>query len=650
MNQFAVVVMLAWIPVVLWLHAKLPAPRAQIVSFLAAWLFLPVVKFPLSGLPDYTKTSATTFGVMLGTALFHRERLSAVRLGWFDLPMIVWCLCAFVSSITNDLGVYDGLSGVLTLTIIWGFPYLIGRACFGDAAGQRKLALGIVAGGLIYVPLCLWESRMSPQLHRTLYGSTPGTFENVHRFDGFRPIVFLSNGLELGMWMTATTLLGLWLWWSRTVRKIGPVPFGPLVGLMVVTAVLCRSTGALILMLAGLAVLAAVGRLKSSALVWALILAAPLYMALRGGGHWSGDELVEFTRNHIDEGRASSLEYRMFNENLFVRRAWERIVFGWGGWDRFNVYGEDSPGGATPDGLWVVALGQKGVVGLASLFGAMGLPLLLVALRYPAKSWRRPEVAPTAGLAVIVTLYQLDCLSNGMINPIYAVAIGGALGYLGSRPTLHDDPPSESLLGGRDDAFAGPWGAAEAAPAEAGIGCDPGAAHEVLLPALDERQRALEHWAGRVAESPGDPEPWRHWLDSHNDLAWFLANECEPGTADPALAVRLAEWAVEQSPECATYWNTLGVAYYRAGDWDAAIAALERSVELSGPAVSGLDCLFLALAHARRGEPGPARTWYELAAACPDAHAPECLRDRAEAEALLAPGRELLATRGAIEP
>jgi hypothetical protein len=74
---------------------------------------------------------------------------------------------------------------------------------------MRELTMGVVFGGLAYVPLCLFEIRMSPQLLSMFYGSSiwSGT-----RFGGFRPHVFFHNGLELGMWMTAVSLAAWWLW------------------------------------------------------------------------------------------------------------------------------------------------------------------------------------------------------------------------------------------------------------------------------------------------------------------------------------------------------------------------------------------------------------------------------------------------------
>jgi Flp pilus assembly protein TadD len=47
---------------------------------------------------------------------------------------------------------------------------------------------------------------------------------------------------------------------------------------------------------------------------------------------------------------------------------------------------------------------------------------------------------------------------------------------------------------------------------------------------------------------------------------------------DPAQGVTLARKAVELKPESSESQNMLGVAYYRAGDWAAAIEALKLRV------------------------------------------------------------------------
>ena len=79
-------------------------------------------------------------------------------------------------------------------------------------------------------------------------------------------------------------------------------------------------------------------------------------------------------------------------------------------------------------------------------------------------------------------------------------------------------------------------------------------------------------------------------------------------------AVELAKKAVELAPKQGTFWNTLGVAHYRAGDWKAAVAALEKSEELRNGGDS-FDWFFLAMAHWQLGEKDEARKWYDQAVA-----------------------------------
>jgi WD40 repeat protein len=74
-----------------------------------------------------------------------------------------------------------------------------------------------------------------------------------------------------------------------------------------------------------------------------------------------------------------------------------------------------------------------------------------------------------------------------------------------------------------------------------------------------------------------------------------------PGGGDPAECVRLAARAVNQAPQSAARWETLGLAHYRAGDWGAAVAALARAVEVQQPGELVRERYFtLALAHWHR--------------------------------------------------
>jgi WD40 repeat protein/serine/threonine protein kinase/tetratricopeptide (TPR) repeat protein len=97
-----------------------------------------------------------------------------------------------------------------------------------------------------------------------------------------------------------------------------------------------------------------------------------------------------------------------------------------------------------------------------------------------------------------------------------------------------------------------------------------------------------------------------------NKVAWLLATHRDVRFRTPRQAVELATKAVEKEPKNGGYWNTLGVARYRAGDWKGTVAALEKSMELRKGGTSE-DWFFLAMAHWQLGRRDQARQWYDRA-------------------------------------
>ena len=97
-----------------------------------------------------------------------------------------------------------------------------------------------------------------------------------------------------------------------------------------------------------------------------------------------------------------------------------------------------------------------------------------------------------------------------------------------------------------------------------------------------------------------------------NNYAWFLAICPVTSLRDADKAVSLAQQAISMTPDEGTFWNTLGVAYYRKGDAKQAIKALDRSVKLRNGG-DAFDWFFLAMAHWQMGTPKDketARTYY----------------------------------------
>src|SRR5262249_44203206 len=159
---------------------------------------------------------------------------------------------------------------------------------------------------------------------------------------------------------------------------------------------------------------------------------------------------------------------------------------------------------------------------------------------------------------------------------------------------------------------------------------------------LGQLNKAVADYSQAIELAPNDPGPWCnrglaycglgqldkaiHDLSKCIDLApnhpyagipldqlaWVLAICPDPKVRKPHQAVELAPKAVKLSPKEGKYWNTLGVAHYRAGNWKAALAALDQSVTLreGGDAV---DHLFLAMAHGQLGNRDQAQRAYDQA-------------------------------------
>ena len=152
---------------------------------------------------------------------------------------------------------------------------------------------------------------------------------------------------------------------------------------------------------------------------------------------------------------------------------------------------------------------------------------------------------------------------------------------------------------------------------------------------LDEARKLLEEAIERNRERLGPNHP--ETLKSIGSLAWTLVVSADPKLRDPARGIELAKEVTDKAPKDGNNWNTLGVAYYRAGDWKKALATLEKSAELRAGGDS-FDWFFLAMTHWQLGHKDEARKWYDKAVAWMEKNRPEdkeFLQFRGEAAKLL---------------
>jgi serine/threonine protein kinase len=180
-----------------------------------------------------------------------------------------------------------------------------------------------------------------------------------------------------------------------------------------------------------------------------------------------------------------------------------------------------------------------------------------------------------------------------------------------------------------------------------------------LAGSAESNRKADAFIDARLAEHPGNEEyqKWKrdhigHLASSLNQLAWILATSPDPELLDAERALQFAEQAAEIAPKNPNIWNTLGVARYRAGDWNASVEALTESMILGKGANHSIDAFFLAMAHWQLGEKDLALEWYDKAVTWMENNMPyneELVRFREEAAQLLGVTIPVVAPKPAVQ-
>jgi len=464
----------AWIPIGLFFFFRYPVRIAILLTFISGWAVLPTANFvPTDAAFPYwilsvslpagyfvTKATITGLTALIGVLLFDSRGLWRFRISAWDLPMILWCTVPLLSGIANhgayEGAVRDGLRGALYQSLAWGVPYLLGRTYFADDASLRLAAKAFVIAGLCYVPICLLEIVKGPQLYAHVYGYQPYRWLGAERYVGFRPIGFLEDGNQLGIWMAAATLLAAGLWKHSDVRRVLGVPIGWAAVTLLVVTLLCQSGGSVILLLCLLPFVLLSRMAFRRGFVIALAFIVLCFAGLRLANVVSLRWMVDHERSARDVaiffakiGR-QSFGWRLAQDERHVKTALARPFLGSGRWDWWRE-GENRPWG-----LWLLAYGMYGGAGLLALEGMQFLPVARAAW-LPARgegfaegdSLGNADMAdPDLRLALgaVLLLAAIDNLLNsGMILPLSLVIGGMSARAFDGRRTA---PEVDATIGG----------------------------------------------------------------------------------------------------------------------------------------------------------------------------------------------------------
>ena len=439
-------VIFAWPLAGIAFFRSMPLPVAVCWCIVAGYLFLPTqVAFDLPILPSIDKNSVPSLVALVAILVLAGKTKvqdgAVVLRGWLPASPILLLLClgllasAALTVLSNPdplpigggvvlpgLRTYDAFAAVLS-GIIELLPFLIARRLLGHPEQHRNLLRILCLAGLIYSVPILFEVRFSPQLNQMIYGFFPHSWIQHIRGGHYRPLVFLEHGLWLAIFMAGTALAAF------TMFRIGmPGSRGKYLaaGLwLVLILYLCRSLGSLVIGLLFISVLLLMKPRLQVVFAACLVGVIMLYPLLRGAGLIPVERVNNLAASISDE-RSRSLQFRLLNEERLLEKANQRPVFGWGGWGRSLLYGEDASLSSTTDGFWVIAIGRDGWVGYLCRFGLLGIPIIILAIRRRRYALR-PE---TAGICLILTANMVDLIPNASLTQITWLLAGALAGRL----------------------------------------------------------------------------------------------------------------------------------------------------------------------------------------------------------------------------
>jgi len=439
-NDFAYFTLLVWPIVSIVLYRKYPVITATFWTIVGGYLLLPVgVKFDFPLVPGLDKRSIPAIMAYLGCRFIAKQNIKILPPSGIERNLIILFFIGTIATVfTNGdpvieanryipgLGFRDILSMVISQWLLL-MPFILGLQLIKTHEDQVLFLKLLVIAGLCYSLPIFFEIRMSPQLHRWTYGFFPHSWIQQIRYSGFRPVVFLGHGLWVSIFIF--TVLGSLLALSKLEIKYFRFSNKLLIAYFLGLLIISKGLGSILL---GISLLAIVILLRAESINTAsriIALTAISYPLLCLVDLFPHQYLID-TAQLIDPYRADSLKYRFDQESAVLQRASEKILFGWGGWDRNRL--EDS----VTDGYWVILVGKYGLLGFTAIFGLIFNTI-----------WKTREICRIesdknisqfmAGVSITIAFLMIDQIPNASINPLLWLLVGAQAGRYRQATSSH---------------------------------------------------------------------------------------------------------------------------------------------------------------------------------------------------------------------
>lgn len=442
----ATLALVIWPIIAIVLFSRLGLIKGLILSVCIGYLFLPeklVIEIP--GFLDYDKVAAISIGALLGMLFSGSSARPAVG---NETPVIasrimqllvVGCMILIIGGIvmtwlTNReplvytqrvvkaVRMHDVIS-IVGAVLVMLAPYFLARRYLTKPEHHHYVLVALLGLGLIYSLLAVWEIRLSPRIHSTIYGYFQHSWRQHVRSGGFRPLVFLDHALSLGFFLVTALLAALTLARRSNENKRMYYLWAAL--WFYIVLILAKNFGAIFIATvcgALLLFLNARSLIRVSAVAATIFL---FYPAARQANIVPIDTFIAVS-NSVNADRVGSFEFRLRQEDAILARAFQKPVAGWGPWARWRVRDERGRDQTTPDGLWIIVLGERGWIGYIGFFGLLVLPTVML-----TRTARRREVSmETSGLSVIMMANFIYLVPNSTLSPIGWLIVGSIAGFV----------------------------------------------------------------------------------------------------------------------------------------------------------------------------------------------------------------------------
>ena len=465
----ALTALLLWPIIGLAIFAAIGPVRGLIWTTMVGYLFLPEAQsFNLPLLPPYDKTSAISLSLVLGVLLFRgRLPVGETRLADPGFRRIMLGLLgaiflfALLTVATNTGAVFTGggVRQALTIrdalsmwaeTLILLTPLLLAWRHLNGRDHAKEICLALILLGFFYTLLVLFEVRMSPQLNQWVYGYFQHSWIQHLRNGDFRPIVFLQHGLWVGFLLLSIIIAAFAMSRFDGRRRVIYLAAG---GWTVGVLLLSSNFGATLLAMVFCPAILLTPRVLLIRYAAVISVAFLAYPALKHFSATPVNKVIELVEP-IAPDRASSFSFRVGHEAALLNRAFEKPLFGWGGWARARIFDDDGRDQSVTDGHWIIYLGERGWLGYLAFFGFLAVPVLRL-----AHTAQRKEVPwPVMGITLVCAANFIEMIPNAALTPVSLLFFGAVAAFVQcdvvseSTETTGDGPvrkrPTYSRFGG----------------------------------------------------------------------------------------------------------------------------------------------------------------------------------------------------------